>query len=284
MSIIPGALYVVATPIGNLGDFSARAIEVLGAVARIAAEDTRHSAPLLQRHGIATPMISLHEHNERSRVEQLIEELQSGAALALISDAGTPLISDPGFHLVRAARSTGIRVIPVPGACALIAALSAAGLPTDRFVFEGFLPAKTTARRVRLEALRAEIRTLAFYEASHRIVEMLEDLVAVMGDERPAVVARELTKTFETVRGGTLAELLVFVRSDANQQKGEFVVLVQGADPPVQDKADTERVLNILLAELPVKQAAALAERITGMKKNELYKLALTLKEANEEA
>ncbi|MHB8747087.1 MAG: SAM-dependent methyltransferase, partial [Gammaproteobacteria bacterium] len=176
------------------------------------------------------------------------------------------------------------RVIPVPGACALIAALSAAGLPTDRFVFEGFLPAKTTARRVRLEALRAETRTLAFYEASHRIVETLEDMVAVMGDQRPAVVARELTKTFETVRGGTLAELLVFVRSDANQQKGEFVVLVQGADAPAQDQADTERVLNILLAELPVKQAAALAERITGMRKNELYKLALTLKEANEEA
>lgn len=284
MSIIPGALYVVATPIGNLGDFSARAIEVLGAVARIAAEDTRHSAPLLQRHGIATPMVSLHEHNERARIEKLIAELQGGAALALISDAGTPLISDPGFHLVRAAQREGIRVIPVPGACALIAALSVAGLPTDRFVFEGFLPAKVAARRARLTALCAETRTLAFYEASHRIVETLEDMAAVLGEQRPAVLARELTKTFETIRAGGLAELLAFVHTDANQRKGEFVVLVQGAEAPVHDQVDAERVLNILLAELPVKQAAALAERITGVKKNELYKMALALQGHEQES
>lgn len=277
MSIIPGALYVVATPIGNLGDFSARAVEVLGAVARIAAEDTRHSAPLLQRYGIATPMVSLHEHNERARVEKLIAELQAGAALALISDAGTPLISDPGFHLVRAAQRAGIRVIPVPGACALIAALSAAGLPTDRFVFEGFLPAKAAARHARLTALGTETRTLAFYEASHRIVATLADMAAVFGAQRPAVLARELTKTFETIRAAGLAELLAFVHADVNQQKGEFVVLVQGAEAPAHDETDAERVLNILLAELPVKQAAALTERITGVKKNELYKMALAL-------
>ena len=278
MSIIPGALYVVATPIGNLGDFSARAIEVLGQVARIAAEDTRHSAPLLQRHGIAAPLLSLHEHNERERVAQLIAELQGGAAIGLISDAGTPLISDPGFHLVRAARAQGIRVIPVPGACALITALSAAGLPTDRFVFEGFLPAKSAARRARLEILRNETRTLAFYESSHRIVETLKDMVSVIGAQRPAVVARELTKTFETIHDGRLDELLAFVSNDANQQKGEFVLLLQGAEDIPEDEAEAGRVLGILLDELPVKQASALAERITGMKKNELYKLALTLK------
>lgn len=280
MSIIPGALYVVATPIGNLGDFSARAIEVLGQVARIAAEDTRHSAPLLHRHGIATPLLSLHEHNERERVAQLIAELQSGAAIGLISDAGTPLISDPGFHLVRAARAQGIRVIPVPGACALIAALSAAGLPTDRFVFEGFLPTKRAARCARLEALRGETRTLAFYESSHRIVETLSDMVSVIGAQRPAVIARELTKTFETIRDGRLDELLAFVSNDANQQKGEFVLLLQGAEDVPEDAAEAGRVLGILLDELPVKQATALAERITGVKKNELYKLALTLKDS----
>lgn len=279
MSIIPGALYVVATPIGNLGDFSARAIEVLGQVARIAAEDTRHSAPLLHRHGIATPLLSLHEHNERARVAQLIEELRGGAAIGLISDAGTPLISDPGFHLVRAARASGIRIIPIPGACALITALSAAGLPTDRFVFEGFLPAKSAARRAHLEALRTETRTLAFYESSHRIVETLEDMAAIFGASRPAVLARELTKTFETIRDGSLAELQEFVTGDANQQKGEFVVLVQGAEDEPQDQAEATRVLSILLEALPVKQAAALAERITGVKKNELYKLALTLRQ-----
>lgn len=278
MSIIPGALYVVATPIGNLGDFSARAIEVLGQVARIAAEDTRHSAPLLQRHGIAAPLLSLHEHNERERVVQLIAELQGGAAIGLISDAGTPLISDPGFQLVRAARAQGIRVIPVPGPCALITALSAAGLPTDRFVFEGFLPAKGTARRARLETLRNETRTLAFYESSHRIVETLKDMVSVIGAQRPAVVARELTKTFETIRDGRLDELLAFVSNDTNQQKGEFVLLLQGAADLPEDEAEAGRVLGILLDELPVKQASALAERITGVKKNELYKLALTLK------
>ena len=283
MSIIPGALYVVATPIGNLGDFSARAIEVLGQVSRIAAEDTRHSAPLLHRHGIATPMLSLHEHNERERVAQLIAELQSGAAIGLISDAGTPLISDPGFHLVRAARAQGIRVIPIPGACALIAALSAAGLPTDRFVFEGFLPAKSAARRARLETLRNETRTLAFYESSHRIVDTLGDMVAVIGAQRPAVLARELTKTFETIHDGRLDELLTFVSNDANQRKGEFVLLVQGAADIPEDAAETGRVLGILLDELPVKQATALAERITGVKKNELYTLALSLKEAGEE-
>lgn len=273
-----GTLYVVATPIGNLDDISARALKVLADVALIAAEDTRHSVRLLQHFGIQTPLAACHEHNEREQGGRFLTKLQAGEDVALISDAGTPLISDPGYHLVRQARAAGIAVVPVPGACALIAALSAAGLPSDRFVFEGFLPAKAAGRRGRLEALLDEPRTLIFYEAPHRILECIEDMAAIFGDERPALLARELTKTFETLKGLPLGELREFVASDSNQQRGECVLLVAGKPAPEGDEAvdaQTLRVLDLLLAELPVKRAAALAAEITGARKNQLYQIAL---------
>ena len=273
-----GTLYVVATPIGNLDDISARALRVLREVALIAAEDTRHSQRLLQHFGIATPLAACHEHNERDQGGRFIGRLQAGEDVALISDAGTPLISDPGFHLVRSARAAGIPVVPVPGACALIAALSAAGLPSDRFIFEGFLPAKATGRRQRLEALREEPRTLLFYEAPHRLLESVEDMLAVFGPERPALLARELTKTFETLKGLRLAELREFIAADSNQQRGECVLLVGGWQAPEGEEAvsaESLRVLDLLLAEMPVKRAAALAAEITGVRKNLLYQAAL---------
>ncbi|KAB5624341.1 16S rRNA (cytidine(1402)-2'-O)-methyltransferase [Pseudomonas putida] len=275
---IAGTLYVVATPIGNLDDMSARALKVLAGVALIAAEDTRHSVRLLQHFGIETPLAACHEHNERDEGSRFITRLLAGDDVALVSDAGTPLISDPGYHLVRQARAAGVRVVPVPGACALIAALSAAGLPSDRFIFEGFLPAKAVGRRARLEQVKEEPRTLIFYEAPHRILECLEDMEAVFGGERPAVLARELTKTFETLKGLPLAELRAFVAADANQQRGECVVLVAGWSAPQDDQAissDAMRVLDLLLAELPLKRAAALAAEITGVRKNLLYQAAL---------
>lgn len=275
---IAGALYVVATPIGNLDDMSARALKVLAGVALIAAEDTRHSVRLLQHFGIETPLAACHEHNERDEGSRFITRLLAGDDVALVSDAGTPLISDPGYHLVRQARAAGVRVVPVPGACALIAALSAAGLPSDRFIFEGFLPAKAVGRRARLEQVKEEPRTLIFYEAPHRILECLEDMEAVFGGERPAVLARELTKTFETLKGLPLAELRAFVAADTNQQRGECVVLVAGWSAPQDDQAissDAMRVLDLLLAELPLKRAAALAAEITGVRKNLLYQAAL---------
>ncbi len=231
-----GVLYVVATPIGNLQDISERAIATLKGVSRIAAEDTRHSARLLSHYGINTPMVALHEHNEREITPQLLDRLAAGDDLALISDAGTPLISDPGFCLVRAARAAGFRLVPVPGPAACIAALSVAGLPVDHFVFEGFLPARATARRRRLEELRRESRTLVFHESSHRIVECLGDMAEILGGDRPAVVARELTKVFETIQSGALSALLVWLQADPNQQKGEFVVLVQGCRPAAGDE------------------------------------------------
>ena len=273
-----GTLYVVATPIGNLDDISARALRVLREVALIAAEDTRHSQRLLQHFGIATPLAACHEHNERDQGGRFIGRLQAGEDVALISDAGTPLISDPGFHLVRSARAAGIPVVPVPGACALIAALSAAGLPSDRFIFEGFLPAKATGRRQRLEALREEPRTLLFYEAPHRLLESVEDMLAVFGPERPALLARELTKTFETLKGLPLDELCAWVAGDGNQQRGECVVLVAGWQAPEGEDAlsgEALRVLDLLLADLPLKRAAALAAEITGVRKNLLYQVAL---------
>lgn len=273
-----GSLYVVATPIGNLDDISARALNILRSVALIAAEDTRHSARLLQHFGISTPLAACHEHNERDQGGRFIARLQAGEDVALISDAGTPLISDPGYHLVRQARAAGVAVVPVPGACALIAALSAAGLPSDRFIFEGFLPAKAVGRRARLEQVREEPRTLIFYEAPHRILECLQDMQAVFGDERPALLARELTKTFETLKGMPLAELAAWVASDANQQRGECVVLVAGWQAPEGEEAvsgEALRVLDLLLAEMPLKRAAALAAEITGVRKNLLYQAAL---------
>lgn len=273
MSTNAGTLYVVATPIGNLGDMTPRAVEVLQRVARIAAEDTRHSAGLLRHFGIQTPMFALHEHNEREASAEVVRRLQQGEDIALISDAGTPLISDPGFPLTRLVHEAGIRVVPVPGASALVAALSAGGLPTDRFAFEGFLPPKSTARRHVLEGLVGERRTLAFYEAPHRLLETLEDMAAVFGSERLAVLARELTKTFETLRRAPLGELLEFVRGDSDQQRGEAVLLVQGAPLPAADALADEprRVAELLVEELPVKQAAALAAKITGAKKNQIY-------------
>lgn len=278
LSLSVGTLYVVATPIGNLDDMSARALKVLNDVALIAAEDTRHSARLMQHFGISTPLAACHEHNERDQGSRFIMRLQAGEDVALISDAGTPLISDPGYHLVRQARAAGIAVVPVPGACALIAALSAAGLPSDRFIFEGFLPAKSSGRRSRLEQVKEEPRTLIFYEAPHRIAECLEDMRSIFGDERPALLAREISKTFETLKGLPLAELSAWVAADSNQQRGECVVLVAGWQAPEGEaalSAEALRVLDLLLQDLPLKRAAALAAEITGVRKNLLYQAAL---------
>jgi 16S rRNA (cytidine1402-2'-O)-methyltransferase len=278
VSIISGALYVVATPIGNLGDISARALEVLSDVTVIAAEDTRHSGKLLHHFGVKTPTIALHDHNERAVSESIVARLQAGDAVALVSDAGTPLISDPGYHLVAQARAAGCQVVPVPGASALLAALSASGLPSDRFTFEGFLPAKAGARTAKLEVLRDDPRTLVFYEAPHRIEESISAMAVVFGGERSAVIARELTKTFETIHGDTLSGLMKWLAADANQRKGEFVVMVSGA--AVVDQlvdAEAERVLRLLLEEVSLKQATALAAKITGVKKNLLYQFALDL-------
>lgn len=283
MAMNEGVLYVVATPIGNLRDITARALDTLKRVARIAAEDTRHSRKLLAHYGIDTPLIALHEHNERAVTETLLKELLSGADLALISDAGTPLISDPGFYLVRAVRQAGMDIIPVPGPSACIAALSASGLPTDRFVFEGFLPARQHARRQRLEALRSEPRTLVFYESSHRIVDCLADMVEILGAGRAAVIARELTKTFETIKAGSLSELVTWLLGDSQQQRGEFVIMVHGEQPAADVAMDpeAERMLELLMQELPLKRAAALASKITGLAKNRCYERGLELKKAN---
>lgn len=277
-----GTLFVVATPIGNLEDISARALRVLSEVALIAAEDTRHSVRLLQHFGITTPLAACHEHNEREEEGRFIKRLLAGDNVALISDAGTPLISDPGYHLVRQARAADIRVVPLPGACALIAALSAAGLPSDRFIFEGFLPAKQVARRSRLDSLKEEPRTLIFYEAPHRILESLQDMEEIFGAERPAVLGRELTKTFETLKGLPLAELRAWVEADSNQQRGECVLLIGGWQAPQGEDAidaNAHRVLRLLLTELPVKRAAAVAAEITGVRKNLLYQLALNIQD-----
>ena len=282
-SVQPGSLYVVATPIGNLDDISARALRVLREVTLIAAEDTRHSVRLLQHFGIETPLAACHEHNERDQGGRFLARLQAGEDVALISDAGTPLISDPGYHLVRQARAAGINVVPVPGACALIAALSAAGLPSDRFIFEGFLPAKSVGRKARLEAVKEEPRTLIFYEAPHRILECLQDMELVFGGERLALLARELTKTFETLKGLPLEELRAFVEGDSNQQRGECVVLVAGWTAPENEDAiggEAMRVLDLLLKEMPLKRAAALAAEITGVRKNVLYQAALDKQKA----
>jgi len=278
-----GVLYVVATPIGNLSDMSQRAVEVLNTVDRIAAEDTRRTGRLLQHYAIQTPMVALHEHNERELAPGLVKQIGEGQTLALVSDAGTPLISDPGYRMVRLAREAGVNIIPVPGPSALIAALSASGLPTDHFVFEGFLPSRQTARKARLEALRSEPRTLVFYEASHRIVDCLKDMLVVYGVERRAVLARELTKQFETIRDGTLQELVRWISDDPNQQKGEFVVIVEGeqANEAHAVDAEAERILNLLLDELPIKTAAKLAARITGVNKRALYDRALQIKAAD---
>ena len=267
-----GTLHVVATPIGNLGDLSPRALETLKRVDAICAEDTRHTRQLLAHFGLERPLLALHEHNEGDAAAPLVARLLAGDSLALVSDAGTPLVSDPGFRLVRAARAAGVRVSPVPGPSALVAALSAAGLPSDRFVFEGFLPAKAKARREHLQALAAEPRTMIFYESSHRIEDTLADMAMAFGDDRPAVVARELTKLFETVLNGGLAGLARRVREDANQRKGEFVVLVQGAPEAADAKvAEGRRLYARLCEHLPPSTAAKLAADLSGAPRKALY-------------
>lgn len=272
-TVQPGTLWVVATPIGQLSDISLRAVEVLRQVAVIAAEDTRHSRPLLSHYSIATPSVPLHEHNEREAVEALVRRMRAGDDVALISDAGTPLISDPGFRLVREARAAGLKVAPVPGACAAIAALSVAGLPSDRFVFEGFLPSKAAARRTRLSQLSADPRTLIFYESPHRVAECLADMADVFGPARAAALARELTKLFETVIDCPLAELAARVAGDSDQQRGECVLLVAGCGERAEaELAEGRRVFALLNAELPPAKAAKLAAAITGAPRKALYR------------
>ncbi len=271
-------LFVVATPIGHLDDMTYRAINVLESVSLIAAEDTRQSAPLLKHYNISTPLTAVHDHNETQKIDDIIKKLQNGENVALISDAGTPLISDPGFKLVRAAQQHGIRVIPVPGACAAIAALSAVGLPSDRFSFEGFLPSKASQRIGQLEKLKDETQTLIFYEAPHRILACIQDMVQVFGEDRPVGFAREITKTFETIKKMTLKELVTFIENDHNQEKGEIVVVVGGASAEKdleQDKLD--ELLKRLLQDLSVKAASQLAADLTGIKKKVAYQRALEL-------
>lgn len=275
-----GKLFIVATPIGNLGDISERALNVLRDADLIAVEDTRHSRTLLQQFGIGTPMLAYHDFNEGQQVARLLERINNGEDIALISDAGTPLISDPGYQLVRQAHLHGIKVVPIPGASAVITALCSAGLASDRFTFEGFLPARSSARKAILQNLQSETRTMIFYEAPHRIVECLVDMLECLGAEREITMARELTKTFETILHATISELLEIVRHDANQQKGEIVLVVAGKRTEVQlVDAQALHTLKVLLADLPLKHACALAGKITGIKKNLLYETALQLKE-----
>ena len=276
-----GRLEVVATPIGNLGDLAPRARAALMAADLIAAEDTRRTGALLAAIGVSGTLISLHEHNETSRIESLVRELEAGKVIALVSDAGTPLLSDPGYSLVRAAAAAGIDIRAIPGASALTAALSIAGLPTDRFVFEGFLPARTGERRTALARLAAEPRTLVFFEAPHRIAATLADLTQLFGAQRRAVVARELTKLHETVYRGTLEELSAAAIAEPNFARGEITLLIEGLAAPGEDGADRAllvRALKLLLAEMPPARAAALAAQIVGVKRSEAYALAQRLR------
>ncbi|TXH64751.1 MAG: 16S rRNA (cytidine(1402)-2'-O)-methyltransferase [Tolumonas sp.] len=270
MAISP-CLYIVPTPIGNLSDITLRAIEVLKSVDCIAAEDTRHSGILLQHLDAKAPMLALHDHNEQQRAGVLIQRIQQGQSIALISDAGTPLISDPGYHLVKACRDAGVKVVPLPGPCAAITALSAAGLPTDRFVFEGFLPAKEKGKEDRLQALADETRTMVFYESPRRVVDTLESMQKVFGD-RLVVAARELTKTFETIHALPLSEMIPWLQEDENRTRGEFVLMVAGKTENSDDiPAEVQRTLTLLMKDLPLKKAAALTAEIYGVKKNALY-------------
>jgi 16S rRNA (cytidine1402-2'-O)-methyltransferase len=276
--ILPGTLYVVATPIGNLGDISPRAVEVLTQVDLVLAEDTRHTAQLLRHFGLSRPMQSLHEHNERQKMESVVQRLQEGQSIALVSDAGTPLVSDPGFPLLRRMRELNMPVVAVPGPCAAIAGLSVAGLPTDRFVFEGFLPSRRGARQARLQSLAADARTLVFYESGKRLADMLEDLCLVFGPLREAAVARELTKLYESLYRGRLGELAQQSSSDPNMQRGELVVLVEGRSIAEEEQDhDLDRVLSVLLPVLPLSQAVKLACALTGLARNQVYKRATDL-------
>lgn len=273
-----GQLFVVATPIGNLDDMTFRAVQVLKSVKLIAAEDTRQSLPLLKHYQIDTPLTACHDHNESQKTQQLIDKLLAGDDIALISDAGTPLISDPGFKLVRSAQQQGIRVIPIVGACAAIAGLSAVGLPSDKFSFQGFLPAKSSQRQKQLMELKQETQTLIFYEAPHRIVDCLSDMVEIFGQQRLAGFAREITKTFETIKQLPLGELLAFVKNDSNQQKGEIVLIIDGAEAqPEVENAELDKLLQRLLQDVSVKVASQLASDILGVKKKVAYQRALEL-------
>ena len=281
-----GILYCVATPIGNLEDITARALRILAEVSKVYAEDTRVTRRMFTHFGIQNTLESLHDHNETSRVAQIQRELAEGMNVALVSDAGTPLISDPGYKLVNALGAAGCKIVPVPGASALIAALSVAGLPTDRFAFEGFLPAKSVSRRKLLTGLEAESRTLVFYESSHRIADLLEDMLAVFGGERQIVVLRELTKLYESIYRGTATEILQHMAADSDRSRGEFVVVVTGkvCDESADALAvlNADKVLAVLLEVLPVKQAAAVAARLTGLPKNQLYRQALEQQDATD--
>lgn len=275
-----GSLYIVATPIGNLADISQRALDILAQVDVIACEDTRHTGKLLSNFSIKNRTLSLHDHNERQRQEQIATMLKEGKSIALVSDAGTPLISDPGFHIVKYLRSQDLPVVPIPGPCALITALCASGLPTDRFSFEGFLPSKSGARKTTLAALANEPRTMVFYDAPRRAIDTVADIVEVLGAERQIVIARELTKTFETIHNDTAGNLLAWLQEDANQLKGEMVLIIEGHK--VDPNAISPQIittLKLLLEELPPKKACAIAASIYGVKKNTLYDVALTMKE-----
>jgi 16S rRNA (cytidine1402-2'-O)-methyltransferase len=276
-----GALYVVATPIGNLGDVTLRAIDVLKSVDAIAAEDTRHSRTLLDHHGIGTRLFAVHEHNERSGARRVIDMLSEGKSVAMITDAGTPAISDPGALVVAAVLEAGLRVVPIPGASAIVAALSASGTTAPGFSFAGFVPVKSGQRQAAFQSFSASELALVFYEAPHRIVESMSDVAAVFGSERPVTICRELTKRFESIHRCAAGDAVEWLQADDNRRRGEFVVIVEGIARAEGEADDTEvrRVLTVLLEELPTKQAAALAAKITGMKKNELYDLALRLQE-----
>ncbi|WP_118867534.1 16S rRNA (cytidine(1402)-2'-O)-methyltransferase [Haemophilus haemolyticus] len=278
MTDLTGILYIVATPIGNLQDITQRALDTFTQVDLIAAEDTRHSGLLLSHYGIKKPFFALHDHNEQEKAHILVEKLKQGSNIALISDAGTPLISDPGFHLVRQCREAGIRVVPLPGACAAITALCASGIASDRFCFEGFLPAKNKARKDKLENIAEEDRTLIFYESTHRILDTLEDMQSVLGGERYIVLAREITKTWETITGNTIKNLREWLLEDPNRTKGEMVLIVEGK--PKSDNNDeispqAVKALELIAEELPLKKAAAIVAELYGYKKNALYQFGL---------
>ncbi|ODN43501.1 16S rRNA (cytidine(1402)-2'-O)-methyltransferase [Piscirickettsia litoralis] len=278
---MPACLYIVATPIGHLGDLTPRAIEILKEVSVIAAEDTRHSKRLMQHFNIQTPTLTLHEHNEREKSLALLERIEQGDSIALISDAGTPLVSDPGYHFVRLAHEKAIKVVPIPGVSALIAALSVSGLASDEFRFVGFLPAKSSGRGQRLQSLVDDTATLIFYEAPHRIYDCIAQMAVVLGGNREACIARELTKQYETVKKAPLTELVKWLENDSNQQRGEFVVLVSGAEKKAEQALSTEdeRIMKLLLEQVKVKTAAQLAAEITGKSKRDFYQYGLSLKE-----
>ena len=278
MTDLTGILYIVATPIGNLQDITQRALDTFAQVDLIAAEDTRHSGLLLSHYGIKKPFFALHDHNEQEKAHILVEKLKQGSHIALISDAGTPLISDPGFHLVRQCREARIRVVPLPGACAAITALCASGIASDRFCFEGFLPAKSKARKDKLENIAEEDRTLIFYESTHRILDTLEDMQSVLGEERYIVLAREITKTWETITGNTIKNLREWLLEDANRTKGEMVLIVEGkpkSDNNDEISSQAVKALELIAEELPLKKAAAIVAELYGYKKNALYQFGL---------